>query len=555
MRKIFGALIVALVVSFVGAIPAQAAISFLVLPSKLELPGKPGEVLTKKVTLYNKGVDKLTVATELKDYSISEDNQFEYFDPGTLDFSIAKWIKVDPAEFTVEGGKQKEVSITMTVPKKAVAHGYQSILFFEASSGAEPSSAGVGIKGRIGVVLLGSVGDVAVGGETGGLVRKGDVSDLQVRATFPPFISFKDGGLKVDFNGLFKPEVRAITVFRNDGNMHLNLQGQTVFKGSLWPSSQIVDLPEITILSGTDRDLEAVWTGAPFFGNVNVETKVAFVQGEWKTKVVDLMIIPWNLIWVLAVLLVIVLVIVILIMRRRRKTKKIMAMMEQILAHEKHEAKDKKNTKEEKKEHQDLISELEAVVEVEEAEELAEKQEEQAEEEKPAKGKKKSKKELADEQKDVQEEGPKKGMGALKVVMIVILFVLVAGLAVVAGYYTAQILEKKEGGIVAQTTVTTLPVTETVTAAQTEETTTETEAAETIEPTETATQEAVSGETYTVKSGDTLYGIANRLDILWKDLAELNGIKEPYTLSVGQELKLPAGTVVETEVPTETPAV
>lgn len=48
-----------------------------------------------------------------------------------------------------------------------------------------------------------------------------------------------------------------------------------------------------------------------------------------------------------------------------------------------------------------------------------------------------------------------------------------------------------------------------------------------------------STNTYTVKTGDTLYTIADSLNLEWKDLAELNSLKAPYELSVGQELKLP----------------
>lgn len=48
-----------------------------------------------------------------------------------------------------------------------------------------------------------------------------------------------------------------------------------------------------------------------------------------------------------------------------------------------------------------------------------------------------------------------------------------------------------------------------------------------------------SNQKYTVKEGDTLYSIANSLDLEWKDLAELNDLKAPYDLTVGQELKLP----------------
>lgn len=44
---------------------------------------------------------------------------------------------------------------------------------------------------------------------------------------------------------------------------------------------------------------------------------------------------------------------------------------------------------------------------------------------------------------------------------------------------------------------------------------------------------------YTVKTGDTLYSIATALKIEWQELARINNLKEPYSLKVGQELKLP----------------
>lgn len=48
-----------------------------------------------------------------------------------------------------------------------------------------------------------------------------------------------------------------------------------------------------------------------------------------------------------------------------------------------------------------------------------------------------------------------------------------------------------------------------------------------------------SDQKYTVKTGDTLYSIANALELNWKDLAALNEIEPPYDLTVGQELNLP----------------
>jgi LysM repeat protein len=51
-----------------------------------------------------------------------------------------------------------------------------------------------------------------------------------------------------------------------------------------------------------------------------------------------------------------------------------------------------------------------------------------------------------------------------------------------------------------------------------------------------------SSKTYTVKSGDTLSGIAAKLlgdPNRWHDIANLNGIRDPRTLQVGQVLRLP----------------
>jgi len=49
-----------------------------------------------------------------------------------------------------------------------------------------------------------------------------------------------------------------------------------------------------------------------------------------------------------------------------------------------------------------------------------------------------------------------------------------------------------------------------------------------------------SSGTYTIKDGDTLSSVAADLNLDWKKIAELNNLQSPYSLSVGQEIKLPA---------------
>lgn len=56
---------------------------------------------------------------------------------------------------------------------------------------------------------------------------------------------------------------------------------------------------------------------------------------------------------------------------------------------------------------------------------------------------------------------------------------------------------------------------------------------------DTITLEPAKDKTYIVKTGDTISIIAKAVNVDWKELADLNELKSPYSLSVGQELKLP----------------
>lgn len=50
--------------------------------------------------------------------------------------------------------------------------------------------------------------------------------------------------------------------------------------------------------------------------------------------------------------------------------------------------------------------------------------------------------------------------------------------------------------------------------------------------------ESPDKHSHTVRPGETLYAIAWRYDKDYRDLAQINRIKSPYTLSVGQKIKL-----------------
>ena len=60
-------------------------------------------------------------------------------------------------------------------------------------------------------------------------------------------------------------------------------------------------------------------------------------------------------------------------------------------------------------------------------------------------------------------------------------------------------------------------------------------------PASTSSNQAITNpteNTYTVQKGDTLSKIGSKTGIAWRTIADLNGIKSPYVVKVGQVLKL-----------------
>ncbi len=64
-----------------------------------------------------------------------------------------------------------------------------------------------------------------------------------------------------------------------------------------------------------------------------------------------------------------------------------------------------------------------------------------------------------------------------------------------------------------------------------------------------------STSTYTVKRGDTLYGIANASGVSVASLASMNKLRAPYQLSVGDKLKVPGGPALASVRPIAAKAV
>ena len=63
-----------------------------------------------------------------------------------------------------------------------------------------------------------------------------------------------------------------------------------------------------------------------------------------------------------------------------------------------------------------------------------------------------------------------------------------------------------------------------------------------VAPVETKPSNSNTASTYVVKSGDCLSTIGSKLGVNWKEVASANGINSPYIIYVGQVLTIPGGS-------------
>lgn len=283
---------------FVG--PASAAPrAFGVSPVKLEFKMLPGLTETQPVLVQNQGDGPLHIDTEINDYVIGKDNAFTFYPPGHETYSAASWIHVDQTGFDLQPGQSRTVRVTISIPQNAEVGGhYAAVLFKNAAS----STTGIGFTGRIGTLAL-----VTVGNEKD-LVRAGNIKSLTASSR------------------LFTSDMTAVNVFTDTGNVHLTVKGETVFTDYFGREVGRVQLPAITILPKTDRDMVAGLQG-PWFGLMTATTVVSYGKdlSTFDTPRTAPPVRFWVVSWQAVVIFVLVLLVIIAIeeiLRRRARNRR-----------------------------------------------------------------------------------------------------------------------------------------------------------------------------------------------------------------------------------------
>ncbi len=276
------------------------------IDSRLEFVAEPGQSITKEIQVANPGKKNITLFDYSESYTINREGVHTFIPELNKKpvSSAQNWITTNLKEFSLKPNQIQKVKVTVNVPADANLKSYEAVLFFEEKlPGEKPKNIGLQTNSRIGVIIL-----VQIGKE--GINREGFLGDLKVKVDWGKLIEFKPK-FKINWQYIFVPkEVRATTLFVNNGNVFITLDnGSTTFtpKWQKMGKEDEVPLFRITALPRSERVLEALWEKPPFLGPATATSKVIFTSPVAPPQLEDdFWIIPWRLIILIILILIII---------------------------------------------------------------------------------------------------------------------------------------------------------------------------------------------------------------------------------------------------------
>lgn len=293
-------IIISLFITFVSGflVHAQEEMStgVTVSPVHFEFSANPGDKLENKLQVLNPTENTISVKMEVEDFvTYGEEGEVRIQETEDETYSLKKWVKTTPNEFTLKPKESKLVTFTVNIPKNAEPGGKYGSILATMSGLAGEEGAGLGIAQKVGALLLLSV--------SGRIEEKIEVKEFSTP-------NFREYG-PINFT------IR----FENTGTVHVRPRGSVTINNIFGHKVADVEFPQQNVIPGAIRKNETTWNQNWLWGVRYTATLVGSYGSQNSTisSVISFWVFPWK-IW-LVILLVLVIVIY-FIVRTRRKIKR-----------------------------------------------------------------------------------------------------------------------------------------------------------------------------------------------------------------------------------------
>jgi|WetSurMetagenome_2_1015567.scaffolds.fasta_scaffold05688_2 hypothetical protein len=201
----------------------------IVHPSSFEFNASPGKTVSDTITLDNLQAKPVKIKVDLRNFTASGEEGSVNLTTNDTAYSLAKWIKVEPATVDINARESKTFTFTITVPENAEPGGHFGSVVFTT---VPPAVKGTGAALSLEVASLIS------------LETPGDAVEKAVVKSFTVDKSFYEFG-----------PVTFVTRVGNEGKRHIAVNGSIVVKGMFGQKYIIPLYPPESILPGATKKI------------------------------------------------------------------------------------------------------------------------------------------------------------------------------------------------------------------------------------------------------------------------------------------------------------
>jgi len=326
MKKI-SSIILAIIGSWIFGFFPLIVFALTISPPVMELNANPGERTSGEIKIFNE-TDRDTafyISTAGFTAKPGEGGEPAFFE-GTDEEGLASWIEIEKGPIIVKPKEWQTISFLINVPKLAGAGGHYAAIFLGTEPGEiKPGEATIGIKGRVGtLVLLRVPGEIV---EQGKLVEFGLADGKRVFERLPIDFSVRVENLgTVHIKPAGTIEIRNI-FGRKTAEVKVNIakmpDGKERPVGNILPKS-IRKFESSWQPSEAENQPETFWQKVKFekenfiLGRYQAKLNLDYgVESDKKlTAVLAFWVFPWHLILVSFIVLALVLTLLVFSIRR-----------------------------------------------------------------------------------------------------------------------------------------------------------------------------------------------------------------------------------------------
>lgn len=282
-----------IVASIFAPLSHAQEVSLVLSPPRVDLEGKPGDILQKTIKITNNSGDQeLNLKAIVSNFIVQDDlgTPIKVTETASGRYLASPWFTLERSELTLAPKETAQLVVIINIPKDALPGGHYAGIFFEP---IPPR----GLKKTVSYTTtqVGSLFGITIAGD---IKYDALIKDFKVATNISEFGP-------IDFT----------TVIENQSDTHIRPKINIVIQDMI--GRKLVDLPldEINIFPYASRTLEGIWDTVWGLGRYTATLTATYGPGLVATRVLYFWIMPYRLIAAIGVVLLVIIALFIIVRR------------------------------------------------------------------------------------------------------------------------------------------------------------------------------------------------------------------------------------------------